>query len=82
MVAELLILGWRAPGRRGELLLALAPGFCLALALRAAVGDDPGGHPQTVGWVGLCLLAALPFHLADLSRRGLLTLRLKSPHAA
>jgi hypothetical protein len=43
-------------------LIALGPGVCLALAVRAAArGARAGG--------ALALLAALPFHVADLARR-------------
>lgn len=53
-------------GRRLDILFALAPGACLALALRAALAHDP--------WfiVAACLAASGPAHLADLARRGLL----------
>jgi hypothetical protein len=44
-------------------LLALAPGACLVLAVRAAM-TGAGWM-----WIALWLLASLPFHLADLARR-------------
>jgi hypothetical protein len=45
------------------LALALLPGVCLMLAVRCAL-------LQTWwGWTALCLLAALPAHLADLKLR-------------
>jgi hypothetical protein len=46
-------------------LVALAPGACLLLAVRAAAR---GSGPATVGAL---LTASLPFHLADMSRRPL-----------
>ncbi len=68
LTLEALVLGWRAlhEARLGELLLALAPGVCLVLALRVSLGAH--------GWplAAFFLLAALPCHLADLIRRGLL----------
>jgi hypothetical protein len=58
----------RAEHRRGlaiDLLLALAPGAILLLALRAALTG--------AGWIWIAALlaASLPFHLADLARRRL-----------
>jgi len=46
-------------------ILALAPGVCLLLALRAALTG--------AGWiyVALALAASFPFHIADLMRRRL-----------
>ena len=49
------------PGRRAVRMLL--PGFCLLLALRAALA----GHP--LPWVPLALAAALVCHLADLHAR-------------
>jgi hypothetical protein len=70
IVAEFAFLSLR-PRRAGaqasivDRLLALAPGVCLLLALRAAL----------VGagwmWVALALAASFPFHIADLVRRRL-----------
>ena len=46
-----------------SLLLALAPGVCLLLALRAAlIGAD-------WRWIALALAASFPIHLLDLRRR-------------
>ena len=55
-----------APRNRGATLdraLALAPGACLLLAVRAALAG------MAWPWTPLCLAASLPFHLADLRRR-------------
>ena len=49
------------PGRR--VLRTLLPGFCLLLALRAALA----GHP--LPWIPAALAAALVCHLADLRAR-------------
>ena len=59
---------WLSVRRRGPMLdriLALAPGACLLLALRAALTG--AGWP----WVALALAASFPFHIADLIRRRL-----------
>jgi hypothetical protein len=61
------------PGRKGrpalrlalDLALALGPGACLMLALRAATTGAPTW--QILVW----LAASFPLHLADLRRRGL-----------
>jgi hypothetical protein len=45
--------------------LALLPGACLLLALRAALTGAPWP------WVAAFLAASFPFHLADLTRRRL-----------
>lgn len=45
------------------LILALGPGACLMLALRAALTQ------AGIFWVALFLLLSLPLHLADLARR-------------
>ncbi len=45
--------------------LALAPGVCLLLALRAALTG------AGLIWVALALAASFPFHIADLIRRRL-----------
>jgi hypothetical protein len=68
---EFAVLAWRR--RRAarpaaaiaDIALALAPGACLLLALRAALT----GAPWTL--IAAWLAAALPFHIADLIRRGL-----------
>jgi hypothetical protein len=68
MLLEFITLAWRRRQRGPAVLtvfLALAPGMCLTLALRVAVGG------ANWIWVGACLAAALPFHLADVRRRGL-----------
>ncbi len=70
MAAEFAILGWRGRKRLGvggaaNLLLALAPGACLLLAVRAAL-TGAGWM-----WVAAFLAISLPCHLADLARRGL-----------
>lgn len=57
----------RKPGARSaaavDLALALAPGACLALALRAALTGS--------GWrvIALWLALSFPIHVADLARR-------------
>lgn len=59
---------WLSVRRRGPMLaliLALAPGACLLLALRAALTG--AGWP----WVALALAASFPFHIADLISRRL-----------
>jgi hypothetical protein len=66
MAAEFLWLWGRrafAPRAAATPLIALAPGACLLLAVRAAAR---GSGPATVGAL---LTASLPFHLADMSRR-------------
>jgi hypothetical protein len=70
MGAEFALLSWRGrarhqPGATLDRLFALAPGACLALAVRA--GLTGAGWV----WIGLWLAASLPFHLADLTRRRL-----------
>jgi hypothetical protein len=67
---EFFVLLFRRPAgtRRGgvlELILALGPGVCLMLALRAAL---TGGGALLVA---LWLTASLPLHLADIARRKL-----------
>lgn len=64
--ALVLVILHRRTGRGIEtvdLVGMLVPGLCLLLALRVALS---GGGAL---WVALCLLAALPAHLLDLSRR-------------
>jgi hypothetical protein len=46
-----------------DLLFALAPGFLLLLALRAALTG------AGAGWVAAFLAASFPIHLIDLARR-------------
>jgi hypothetical protein len=68
MAAEFAILYWLGRARRAspiDLILALAPGACLLLAVRAAL-TGAGWM-----WVAAFLAASLPAHLADLSRRRL-----------
>ncbi|WP_293899367.1 hypothetical protein [Phenylobacterium sp.] len=70
MAAEFAFLCWRGrtrrrPGATLDRLLAIAPGACLAMAVRAGLtGAD-------WMWIGLWLAASLPFHLGDLARRRL-----------
>ena len=52
-----------ARGAPASLLLMLAPGACMMLALRAALTGAPWP------WVALPLTVSLPFHLADLRHR-------------
>lgn len=69
MAVEFLILSWRQGWRPAAMItiaLALAPGLLLVLALRAQMAGAPFAA------VGLCLALSLPFHLADLARRGLI----------
>jgi len=49
--------------RAFTLFLALGPGACLMLALRAALTQS------SPVWVALFLALSLPFHLTDLARR-------------
>jgi hypothetical protein len=68
IVAEFAVLYWRRPDRSQppvDLLLALAPGVLLLLAVRAAL-TGAGWM-----WTAAFLAASLPAHLADLSRRRL-----------
>ncbi len=70
MAAEFVFLCWRGRSRRqpGAILnrlLALAPGACLVLAVRAGL---TGGAWV---WIAFWLAASLPFHLADVVRRRL-----------
>jgi hypothetical protein len=65
-LAEYVFLGWRArwrPKAMIDLLFALAPGVCLMLALRIALGG------YDAAWIIAFLSASLPLHLADLARR-------------
>lgn len=66
IVTMLLELGWIAARRReklAEAVLALFPGICLALALRAALTGSAWW------WVALWLTVALPAHIIDMRRR-------------
>ncbi len=65
---EFAALTWRARGPRWrgqtiDQILALAPGACLLLALRAALIGAPWI------WVATWLSLSLPFHIGDLIRR-------------
>jgi hypothetical protein len=67
MAVEAAVLWRRAGGSRAaalDLLLAVAPGAALVLALRAALTGE--------GWVRVAFWLALSFpaHLADMARRG------------
>lgn len=69
MALEFLILSWRRRWRPRDMVtigLALAPGLFLIGALRIQLAGAPFAA------VGLCLALSLPFHLADLARRGLI----------
>ncbi len=62
VVFEAIVLAWwRKPVR--AILVMLAPGVCLMLALRAAL--DGAAWP----WVPAALLAALVAHVADIRER-------------
>jgi hypothetical protein len=65
MVMELVVLLWRRRRARIDVFLALAPGACLLIALRAALTG--------AGWMSIAAFVALslPVHLADLARRRL-----------
>jgi hypothetical protein len=65
MVVELVVLLWRRRRARIDVFLALAPGACLLIALRAALTG--------AGWMWIAAFVALslPAHLADLARRRL-----------
>jgi hypothetical protein len=70
MVAEFAVVRWLGRNRRRaggttDLLIGLAPGAFLLLAVRAALT----GAGWT--WVAVFLAASHPFNLADLKRRGL-----------
>ena len=68
LAAEFAWLTLRPGARRGrglDRLLALLPGACLLLALRAALTGAPWP------WVAAGVTASLPFHLADVARRRL-----------
>lgn len=68
ILLEFLVLCWL--GKSGTLttrvitlLLALGPGACLMLALRAALTES------SLIWVAFFLTLSLPLHLMDLARR-------------
>jgi hypothetical protein len=68
VAVEFVILAWRRRSPRPasaliDIALAIAPGVCLLLALRAALTGAPWTH------VAVWLAAALPVHLADMVRR-------------
>ncbi len=65
ILVEFAVLSVRRRGPMLDRVLALAPGACLLLALRAALTG--AGWP----WVALALAASFPFHLADVVRRRL-----------
>lgn len=70
MLVEFVFLRWRSrsrrrPGATADLLFAIAPGVCLALALRAALTGS------SVVWILAPLAASLPVHLVDMARRRL-----------
>ena len=68
LAAEWAWLTWRPGSPRGRTVdraLALLPGACLLLALRAALTGAPWP------WVAAGVTASLPFHLADVARRRL-----------
>jgi hypothetical protein len=68
VVIEFAVLSLRRPKRSGgtvDRMLALLPGVCLLLALRASLVG--AAWP----WIAGALAASLPLHLADLARRRL-----------
>ena len=68
IAAEFAFLSLRRAGGSGALLdrvLALMPGICMLLALRASLTGAPWP------WIAGALAASFPFHLADLARRRL-----------
>ena len=68
MAAEFAVLSLRRTASGADRLdrvLALMPGVCMLLALRAALTGAPWP------WVAAALAASFPFHLADLARRRL-----------
>jgi len=74
LVFMLIEAGWLIASKRPAIavLLMLAPGACMMLALRAALVDLP--------WylIALPLTVSLPLHLADLRHRRLARLGVKS----
>ena len=68
IAAEFAVLSLRRKGAEGATLdrvLALMPGVCMLLALRASLTGAPWP------WVAAALAASFPFHLIDLIRRRL-----------
>ena len=68
IAAEFAFLSLRRPPGRATWLdrvLALAPGVCILLGLRAALTGAPWP------WIALALAASFPFHIADVVRRRL-----------
>ncbi len=68
MAVEFAVLSLRRTADRSNRLdrvLALMPGVCMLLALRAALTGAPWP------WIAAALAASFPFHLADLARRRL-----------
>ncbi len=63
LFVEAAILLWRRRGRAVDILIGLAPGALLLLALRAALA---GGSAAAIL---IPLALALPAHLADVARR-------------
>jgi hypothetical protein len=64
IVVEAVVLRlWWGRGRALDILLALMPGLCLLLAVRAAL-TGAGWE-----WVAFWITASLPAHLADIVRR-------------
>ena len=67
IAVEFAVLSLRRRGR-GKVLdrvLALLPGVCMLLALRASLTGAPWP------WTAAALAASFPFHIADLARRRL-----------
>ena len=65
IAAEFAFLSRRRTGQGSWLdrVLALMPGVCMLLALRASLTGAPWP------WIAAALTASFPFHLADLVRR-------------
>ncbi len=81
MVIEAIVLGLhhRRTGRGiafVDMLANLASGFCLLLALRAALGG------MSWPWIGAALTASFAGHLLDVSRRWLTHAQTRSPQCA
>ena len=65
---EFAVMSLRSARERGgglDRVLALMPGVCMLLALRASLTGAPWP------WIAAALAASFPFHLADLARRRL-----------
>ena len=67
IAVEFAVLGLRRAGQGNAVdrVLALMPGVCMLLALRASLTGAPWP------WVAVALAVSFPFHLADLVRRNL-----------